>query len=126
MIDLPDRLQPDEQEAIVTLSATFAQMLHGNLVDLYLFGSKARGDFNAESDIDILVILRQLDADSRWLVRSIAADCSLQYDVLFNTHLYDQDRWQAIVAHQDTLWREVQREGISLHKLLLQPAVKRF
>lgn len=126
MIDLPAHLQPNEQEAIITLSVALSQMLHSNLVDLYLFGSKARGDFSAESDIDLLIILRQLNADSRWLVRSIAADCSLQYDVLFNTHLYEQERWQSIVAHQDTLWREVQRDGVSLREMLPQPAAERF
>lgn len=51
MINLPAHLQPDEQEGIITLSAALSQILHSNLVDLYLFGSKARGDFNVESDI---------------------------------------------------------------------------
>lgn len=122
MINLPDHLQANEKEAIMTVSVSLSQMLGDNLAGLYLFGSKARGDFNADSDIDLLIIVYQLDADSRWLVRATAADCSLQYDVLFNTHIYKKDRWDAIVAHRDTLWREVQQDGIPLPAPAAQPA----
>ncbi|MBX3055196.1 MAG: nucleotidyltransferase domain-containing protein [Anaerolineae bacterium] len=103
-----------------------AETLGENLVDLYLFGSKARGDSHVDSDIDLLIILCHLDANSRWLARSVAANCSLEYDVLFNTHLYEKGRWDAIVAQRDTLWREVQRDGVPLRDLLTQPVVERF
>jgi uncharacterized protein len=121
MIDLPEHLQTNEKQAILKLCLTLSEMLGRNLVDMVLFGSKARGDFHPDSDIDLLVVLRHLNADSRWLVRSVAADCSLAYDVLFNTHLYEKGRWDAIVAQRDTLWREVQRDGVPLRDLLAQP-----
>jgi predicted nucleotidyltransferase len=121
MINLPNHLKHNEKEAIMAVAALFSEALGDNLDKLYLFGSKARGDFHADSDIDLLVIVNQLDSDSRWLVRATAADCSLQYDVLFNTHLYDKARWDAIAQYQDTLWREVQGGGISLTDLLTQP-----
>ena len=118
--DLPDHLHENEKKAIAAVVATLSQAMNNNLADMYLFGSKARGDFHADSDIDLLVIVNQLDPDSRWKVRATAADCSLQYDVLFNTHIIDKARWDHLVAHQDTLWREVQRDGIPL--LVSQPA----
>ncbi|MBK8986918.1 MAG: nucleotidyltransferase domain-containing protein [Chloroflexi bacterium] len=121
MIDLPEHLQTNEKQAILKLCLTLSEMLGRNLVDMVLFGSKARGDFHPDSDIDLLVVLRHLNADSRWLVRSVAADCSLEYDVLFNTHLYEKGRWEAMMAHRDTLWREVQRDGMPLRDLLAQP-----
>lgn len=121
MTDLPQHLQTNEQQAIMAVSASLSQKMRDNLVGLYLFGSKARGDFHADSDIDLLVIVRQLDAESRWLTRATAADYSLQYNVLFNTHLYDKARWDIIVQYQDTLWREVQRDGIALMDGLTQP-----
>ena len=121
MINLPPHLQASEKEAIMALSALLSQNLGDNLVDLYLFGSKARGDFLTDSDIDLLVIVQDLDPDSRWLIRAQAANLSLQYEVLFNTHIYEKVRWDAIVQYRDTLWREVQRDGISLHEAITQP-----
>lgn len=114
MTNLPEHLQENEKEAIVQLANALSEKLEDNLTALYLFGSKARGDSHAGSDIDLLVIVRELNAGSRWLIRVTAADYSLEYDVLFNTHLYEQQRWDSIVARDDALWREVQRDGIRL------------
>lgn len=118
MIDLPRHLQTDEKKAIAAVAAEFSEALGDNLVELYLFGSKARGDSKADSDIDLLVVVRELDAESRWQVRATAADCSLRYNVLFNTHLYDIAYWDTVVQYQDTLWREVERDGIPLDNLI--------
>jgi predicted nucleotidyltransferase len=123
MIDLLSHLTSNEEEAIMAVVAKFSETFGENLVEVYLFGSKARGDFHADSDIDLLVILEQIDAESRWQVRATAANFSLDYDVLFNTHLYDKARWDKIVQYEDTLWREVERDGISLNSLTAQPAM---
>ncbi len=122
MNNLPHHLQLNEKEAIARVVTMLAETLTDNLAGVYLFGSKARGDFHADSDVDLLIIVHELDPDSRWQVRAKAADCSLQYDVLFNTHILDNTRWEYLEKHQGTLWREVQRDGISLYDLATQPA----
>ncbi len=109
-------LTDNEREAILTLCSALSSKLSNNLVHLYLFGSRARGDFEPDSDIDLLVVLRRLDAESRWLVRATAADYSLLYDVLFNTHLYELTDWQDMATRQDTLWRHVRRDGVLLEE----------
>ncbi len=30
------------------------------------------------------------------------------------THILDQKRWQAIVQYEDSLWREVERDGVPI------------
>ena len=122
MMTLPDHLQKNEREAIVQLANALTEKLEDNLIALYLFGSKARHDFRDGSDIDLLVIVRDLNVDSRWLIRVTAADYSLEYDVLFNTHIYEQQRWNAIVAQEELLWQEVQRDGIWLATSTSQPS----
>ncbi len=114
MNDLPAHLLSNEQDAIIAFTNYLAEQLGGNMAYLYLFGSKARGDFQPDSDIDLLVIVQQLSPDVRWLIRAAAADCSLQYDVLLNTHILDQTRWQAIIQYEDALWRAVERDGIPI------------
>jgi predicted nucleotidyltransferase len=121
MSDLPRHLYNNEREAIDAVIDMLSHSMSDNLLGWYLFGSKARGDFHADSDIDLLIIVNHLDPDSRWKIRATAADCSLQYDVLFNTHIIEKARWDAMVQYKDTLWREVQRDGIPLHELATQP-----
>ncbi|VAW37401.1 hypothetical protein MNBD_CHLOROFLEXI01-1718 [hydrothermal vent metagenome] len=112
--ELPKHLEQREHNAIFDCSQRLKVKLANSLVNLQLFGSKARGDFNEDSDIDLLVIIAGLKPPIRWLIYEVAADCSLQYDVLINTHVLDKQRWDEIERHQDTLWREIERDGVPL------------
>ncbi|HEX6387420.1 MAG TPA: nucleotidyltransferase domain-containing protein [Anaerolineae bacterium] len=118
MSKLPDHLMLYEKSAINACAAALSETLSDNLMGLWLFGSKSRGDFQPDSDIDLLIVVRHLESEIRWQIRVIAADCSLQYDVLFNTHILDKARWDELVRYQDTLWREIQRDGIALLEAL--------
>jgi predicted nucleotidyltransferase len=101
-------------DAIIACTSALKKWLKDNLVELWLFGSKARGDFGPDSDIDLLVIVKNLFPEAEWEIREIAADYSLEYDVIFNTHILDSADWEKRIRWRDTLWREVQRDGIAL------------
>ena len=114
MSDTLNYLQRHEQTAVNDCVNRLHQGLGNHLMGLWLFGSKSRGDFDSDSDIDLLVVLKILQPETRWRIREIAARCSLEYDVLFNTHILDQARWEEEVHYQSTLWHEIQRDGASL------------
>lgn len=78
--------------------------LKQGLTDLYgprlkaviLFGSYARGDYDLDSDLDVLIVL---DAyKSRWdeLVRSaeLASNLSLEYGVTISRTILSEDQWK--------------------------------
>lgn len=115
---LPQHLQDHERLAIQAYARRLSEFLGKELCHLWLFGSKARGDFNADSDIDLLIVLHNLNPERRGVIRRMAARISLDYDMLLNTHILDKARWDEIVQHQDTLWREIQCDGISLLEAL--------
>lgn len=68
--------------------AEFAQQmrsLYGPTLDkIVLFGSRARNDASEDSDVDLLVVLKQMDSFSQEMRRidPIASAVSLQYDVV--------------------------------------------
>ena len=72
MLDVSHRMPqalPDAHRAvIVTAAQAWAELLQTRLVSLVLFGSVARGEAHATSDIDLLVV-----ADG--LPRSLHARC---------------------------------------------------
>jgi len=47
------------------------------LLRVVLFGSKARGDFDDESDLDLLIVVRMLDGRYRQYWSEIADICSV-------------------------------------------------
>ena len=107
-------LYMNERRALDHCAIRLYQTLGEQVVGLWLFGSKSRGDYDADSDIDLLAIIRTMDWNVWHLIRMIAAECSLEYDVLFNVHIVDTLRWNEETRCHGTLWRAVQRDGVSL------------
>ena len=104
----------NEVSAITAYQHHLAHLLANSLCELWLFGSKARGDSHADSDIDLLVVSQNLDSETRSRIHKLAARCSLENDVIINTFLLSKKRWEDIKRHDDTLWREVERDGVLL------------
>lgn len=114
MIELPAHLKANEKAAIGELIARVLRQPELNVVDMRLFGSKARGDFDPDSDLDILIILENADWTVRDQIHLLAARVSLEYDVLINTHLFSRAGWENMTHRRATLWRHVQCDGIPL------------
>ncbi len=121
MNDSLTRLETHEQAAIQECIARLRQALGAQLVSVWLFGSKARGDFDPDSDIDLLIVISRMDWSWWDKIRLTAARVSLEYDLLLNTHILDQPRWNAQKHYQDTLWREMQRGSALLWQPVPEP-----
>jgi len=107
-------LDRNESHAIQILIERLTRTFPDQILATTLFGSKARGDASAESDIDILVITQSEDWQLVRQIRRIGARVSLEQDVLFNMHIVDQTHWAEMERIQSTYWRNVQRDGIEL------------
>jgi len=81
-------------------------------VRLWLYGSEARGEAHAESDVDVLLVLREVDHPTREIdrVADILADFNLRYGVLLSVLPVAED---ALKTAEGPFWRNVRREGIA-------------
>ena len=84
------------------------------LLDVVLFGSKARGDAHPGSDIDVVVILDHPDAQALSDARALGFDIWLAYQELVSIRAMSRQSWQALAARQSLFYRNVVRDGISL------------
>ena len=88
--------------------------IFGRIHDAYLYGSDARGDFNPESDIDILltVDLEQAEiAKHRNDVAKVTSRLSLEHDITVSVTVKPLEQFR---RYQTALpyYRNVVREGI--------------
>jgi len=108
------RLRPNEQQAI----SSFLSLLHrhhsGRVLQTVLFGSKARGDSELWSDIDILVVVDQDDWRLSHAISTLAAKVSLEFDVLISPRVIGKERWERMKQRRFGLYRNVAAEGIPL------------
>lgn len=107
-------LQDNERHALAGFVGRLLAAEGRRIQNVILFGSRARGDANADSDLDVLVIIDRYDSQTDHLVTKTAARVSLEYDTLLNTHIVTADRWGEMRRWAATLWLEVQRDGVLL------------
>ena len=97
------------KETCEALSGVFGEKLD----QVWLYGSYARGDFDAESDIDIMALV-DLPKDElsqyRRRVSDLSSDIDLKYDVLLSIKLQDKETFS---QYCNTLpfFRNILKEG---------------
>jgi uncharacterized protein (UPF0332 family)/predicted nucleotidyltransferase len=107
-------LQPDELRAVEEFKRRILAELPGQVRDIILFGSKARGDAHPGSDIDLLVVVDRRTPEAENVISSIMADTLLEKMIDISALDFTRDEiaeWSAIGT---PLMRNVADEGIVL------------
>lgn len=81
---------------------------------LVLFGSKARGDDTAVSDIDVLVIVPDDDLRTRDAVYAASVDVSLAFGVVLSPKVKSAAVFGRMLGSGAPFARNVTREGVLL------------
>jgi len=86
MKNLKEVLTEKESKAVEKLKQGLEKLYGDNLVRLILYGSKARGDAEDGSDIDILVVLKEmgLNYDEIKKINNVAAPICLKSDLVIS------------------------------------------
>ncbi len=87
----------------------------GPETEVTLFGSTARGDYGADSDIDVLVLLPfHPDTATEERIFDLAYDAELGYGVVFGVIVYSRAFWNSELARVMPLHKNIEREGIGV------------
>ncbi len=93
-----------------------AETLKEKLDSVILYGSYARGDYDEESDIDMM-ILADVPAEDCWKYTQALADrmtdTELMYDIIISVHVVSADVF-AQYMNDLPFYRNVNREGIRI------------
>ena len=80
-------MTPQERKALEDFVAAVRARYGARLVDVLVFGSRARGDAEPDSDVDLAIILE--DGDWKFFDEKMAL-CDIAYDLLLETGLFIQ------------------------------------
>jgi uncharacterized protein len=100
------------REVLSQLHRALSQLYGNQLAHLILFGSQARGDASSESDIDVLVVLKDLVNPGNEVTRvgKITAELSLQFNTVISCIFLSVQRFE---TEQSPLLLNIRREGVS-------------
>ncbi len=109
-------LAPDERAALAELREWLTDRFGDRLVKLVLFGSKVRGDCDEESDLDVLVVVRDLDERSEGGEVSDAAwDIGLmKYGALIQTIRFSTAEYAFRQEKEFPLITNIERDEVPL------------
>lgn len=82
--------------------------------DLRLFGSRARGEGHAESDLDILVVIDGMTNAERQQVWDFSGHLFVRHEVPVSTFTLTDSRWRQLQAQGRLIARDIVRDGIRL------------
>jgi predicted nucleotidyltransferase len=113
MINAP--LKDNEREMLEKLMAGIRERFGDLLIEARLFGSKARGDSDPESDIDVwLLFERDLAMAERRELTRLAVDLELAHDVVVQTIVDARWRWDMLAYRRSGFALAVEAEGVTL------------
>lgn len=107
-------LTGQERRAALAFVERLRQRFDGELVSAILFGSRARGEANPDSDMDVLVVLSSASPEIRKQVRYLAVEVWLEHGVYLSTRVWDQAHWSRQQELRTSLYKNISRDGIQL------------
>lgn len=111
-------LSTRESEAVCKFITHLESRYPQFLKQVILYGSRARGDFQSNSDIDLLIVVRGIGARFLSLRKEIASlthDFSFAKDVPLQTLTLSKEEWGQPSFKSFLLVEKIKREGILLH-----------
>ena len=104
-------LRKNEKEALKKLKEKILERFPDARIVLY--GSKARGDSDKESDIDLLILVEsKVDTKLEEEIFHISYEIELKYNVVFGEIIENKDFWNTPLANAMPLHGNIDREGI--------------
>jgi predicted nucleotidyltransferase len=110
------RLAPNERAGLAAFVERLRRRYGDDLIRVRLFGSKARGDFEQESDLDVLIVLRM--RGDYWQYRNeiidMVWDIELEYGFVTSLVVKDERDYARMMRHGLLLAENIERDGIEL------------
>ena len=111
---LLDNTTDQETEALEKLKSSLKEFLGDRLAKFVLYGSKARGDYDEESDIDIAIIVKGLTRELKNQILDKVAGIEFEYLTPLSTFVLSEEEFEYLKRRERRIALDIEREGISL------------
>lgn len=107
-------LSPQEDRAVQAFKRRVLDFLGAQVISFSLFGSRARGEGGEESDVDILILLKEAPTKIRGRIFELAADILLELEIDISPLVMSQKQFEEMKKRERLLPQEIERDGIPL------------
>ena len=107
-------LHPDERIWLDAYRRAIAEGHPGTVLRMIVYGSKARGDAHEDSDLDVLLIIRNEAGDLKRTLRRIGYDLSAASYAVPSILAYTQDEWDRYGNLGSAFHEAVERDAVAV------------
>jgi len=111
---LKKHLKKNEYQALADFRKSLTRKFPGEVLSLKLFGSKARGDFHKESDIDVLIILKKKSKKVEDFILDLTLELLRKYGILISPIIFSKKEVSEYKKIPSIFLQIVEREAIPL------------
>ncbi|RQW06577.1 nucleotidyltransferase domain-containing protein [candidate division KSB1 bacterium] len=86
--------------------------LKSRLKNVYLFGSRARGDAWEGSDYDMALVVKDRDRNLEEAVLDVSTFLLDEFEVFVSTQIFTEDEWQ--IESKGSMGKNIIKEGVEL------------
>ncbi len=108
------KIPTNEMQALKDFKQKINSALKSDKPNLILFGSKARGDFNLNSDLDLLVLLQKNTLKKKNLISDLATELALKFNIDLSPHTYSKKEFQNLSNLQTPFTQNIIQEGVRI------------
>ncbi|MCK4339924.1 MAG: nucleotidyltransferase domain-containing protein [Candidatus Cloacimonetes bacterium] len=85
-----------------------------NVIDMRIFGSRARDDFNEDSDLDIYLKLEKNNPEVRKIVGHLTWKFGFENGLVITTIIFTRDELENGPMKYSPIYRSIERDGIEV------------
>lgn len=110
--DLPS--QQEISDALAALKRRLTAEWGQRLEKMVLYGSRARGDYDARSDVDVAVIVQGLDRPEKRRIYDVIAEVELEHLTPLSTLVLSSAEYHGLLDRERRIAVDVEREGVAI------------
>jgi predicted nucleotidyltransferase len=104
----------EENRMLTELKGTLKEKLGDRMERIVIFGSKARGDYDEESDIDLAIIVRGLTRELKNYILDIIAGLEMKYLIPLSALVISKEDFERLKKRERRIALDIENEGIQV------------
>jgi predicted nucleotidyltransferase len=117
-------LTKEQKAAVVAYLRLLEKKYRDKIEQVVLFGSIARGEFDEESDVDIMIVLKNGSRKLREEISMASFDLILRNNVILSPIVMDRKTYEWHKKNRAPLYNSIKKDGIDLWKSKQRPLSK--
>lgn len=107
-------LSENERTTIEEIKRSVLDLVGGRLKVFSVFGSKARGDFDAESDVDLAIVVDGLDGEMKRRIIDRVVDSEMEHLVVVSSLVLSWENFVDLRRRERRIALDIEQEGVAV------------